>query len=88
MLNALRGKCTVQAVWDAVKTIRIGVQRVCESNVQQHLWEFASMAWKEGEMAEDFTVRITSVANNLHILGDDIADVEVAHKMLQVVPSI
>lgn len=86
MLSTLRGKRTAQAAWEAVKTIRVGVQRVRESNAQQLRREFAALAWKEGETAEDFSVRITGIANNLRILGDNIADVDVVRKMLQVVP--
>ncbi|KAF8690661.1 hypothetical protein HU200_041034 [Digitaria exilis] len=85
MLSALHSKHTAQAAWDTIKMILVGVQRVRESNTQQLRREFAAMAWKEAETAEDFTIRITCIANNLCILGDDIADVEVVRKMLQVV---
>ncbi|XP_066320170.1 uncharacterized protein [Miscanthus floridulus] len=44
------------------------------------------MAWKDGENAEDFANRITGLANNLRVLGDDMKDVEIVRKMLQVVP--
>jgi hypothetical protein len=42
--------------------------------------------WKEAENAEDFANRITGLAANLRTLGDNISDVEVVRKMLQVVP--
>ncbi|KAF8646560.1 hypothetical protein HU200_065782 [Digitaria exilis] len=79
MLSSLRGKRTAQAAWEAIKTIRVGVQR------QLHR-EFAALAWKEGETAEDFSVRINGLANNLRTLGDNVVDVEIVRKMLQVVP--
>jgi hypothetical protein len=86
MLPALRGKRTAQAAWEAVKMIRVGVQRVRESNAQQLRREFAAMGWKNGETAEDFSLRLTGLANNLRILGDNITEAEVVRKMLQVVP--
>ena len=86
MLPALRGKRTAQAAWEAVKMIRVGVQRVRELNAQQLRWEFAAMGWKDGETAEDFSMRLTGLANNLRILGDNITEAEVVRKMLQVVP--
>jgi len=86
MLPALRGKRTAQAAWEAVKMIRVGVQRVRESNAQQLRREFAAMGWNDGETAEDFSMRLTGLANNLRILGDNITEAEVVRKMLQVVP--
>ena len=35
---------------------------------------------------EDFANCITGLANNLRVLGDDMKDVEIVRKMLQVVP--
>ncbi|CAO2153576.1 unnamed protein product [Urochloa humidicola] len=86
MLPSLHGKRTAQAAWEAVKTIRVGVQRVRESNTQQLRREFAALVWKDGEMAEDFSVRVVGLANNLRTLGDDVIDVEIVRKMLQLAP--
>jgi hypothetical protein len=86
MLPTLRRKRTARAAWEAVKTIRIGVERVCESKAQQLRLEFASLGWKEGETTEDFSVRIMGLSNNLRTLGDDITDAVIVHKMLDVVP--
>jgi hypothetical protein len=86
MLPTLRGTRSARAAWEAVKTIRVGVERVRESKAQQLRREFAALAWKESESAEDFSVRITGLANNLRILGDDITDADVVRKMLDIVP--
>lgn len=86
MLSTLHRKRTAQVAWDAVKTIHVGVERVHESNTQQLRCEFVALSWKENESAEDFSVWINGLANNLCILSDEIADVEVVRKMLQVIP--
>ncbi|EAZ37695.1 hypothetical protein OsJ_22037 [Oryza sativa Japonica Group] len=86
MLPTLRGKRSARAAWDVIKTIRVGVERVRESKAQQLRREFAALTWKEGETAEDFSVRITGLANNLRTLGDNISDADVVRKMLDVVP--
>jgi hypothetical protein len=86
MLPTLCTKRSSRAAWEAIKTIRVGVERVRESKAQQLWREFAAIAWKEGESAEDFSIRISGLANNLRALGDDIADVVVVRKMLEVVP--
>jgi hypothetical protein len=86
MLPTLRTKRSSRAAWEAIKTIRVGVERVRESKAQQLWREFAAIAWKEGESAEDFSIRISGLANNLRALGDDVADAVVVRKMLEVVP--
>jgi hypothetical protein len=42
--------------------------------------------WKEAQNVEDFTNRFTRLAADLCLLSDNITDVEVVGKMLQVVP--
>lgn len=69
-----------------MKTIRVDVQRVHDWNAQQLQREFADIHFKEGETVDDFSLRITSLADNLHTLGDTITDAEVVKEMLQVVP--
>ena len=57
-----------------------------EANAQQLRREFSALVWKESENAEDFANRITGLAADLRILGDNITDAEIVRKMLQVVP--
>jgi hypothetical protein len=76
MLPTLCGKCSTRAAWEAIKTIRVGIERVRESKAQELRREFAAITWKEGESIEDFSIRI----------GDDVLDAVVMRKMLEVVP--
>jgi hypothetical protein len=69
-----------------IKAVRVGVDRVREANAQQLRREFNSLVWKEAETAEDFANRINGLASNLRILGDNVTDVEIVRKMLQLVP--
>jgi hypothetical protein len=86
MLSSLREKRSAAEAWEAVKRIRVGVERVREANAQQLRRDFSALAWKEAENAEEFANRITGIASELRLLGDNITDVEVVRKMLQVVP--
>jgi hypothetical protein len=87
MLSSLRERRSSTAtMWEAIKRIRIGVQRVREVNAQQIRHEFGALVWKEAETVEDFVNRITGLAAELRLLGDNITDAEVVRKMLQVVP--
>ena len=86
MWGTLARKRTVKEAWDAVKVLRIGDDRARDASAQQLRREFAALVFKEGETVSEFGIRITSLATNLRILGDNITDAEVVKKLLQVVP--
>jgi len=87
MLSSLRERRNSAAeAWMAIKRIRVGVTRVREANAQQLRREFNALVWKEAETAEDFANRITGLAADLRLLGDNLPDVDVVRKMLQLVP--
>jgi hypothetical protein len=79
------GVADILVTWEAIKRIRIEVQRVREANAHQLRHEFDALVWKEAENAEDFANRITGLAAELRVLGDNISDAEVVRKMLHVV---
>ncbi|XP_066392419.1 uncharacterized protein [Miscanthus floridulus] len=76
----------VKEAWDAVKTMRIGADRVKEVNTQKPLKEFENIQFKEGESVDDFGMRITNLVGNLKTLGETIDDFRVVKKFLRVVP--
>jgi hypothetical protein len=76
----------VKEAWEAVKTMRIGADRVKEVNAQRLLKEFENIAFKDGESIDDFGMRITNLVGNLKTLGENIEDVRVVKKFLRVVP--
>ncbi|KAJ1271592.1 hypothetical protein BS78_06G139100 [Paspalum vaginatum] len=86
MLGTLGHKCTARSAWEALKTMHVGVERVREANAQQLRREFIAMSFKDGEGVEEFANRITGLANNLRLLGNNITDKEVVKKMMQIVP--
>jgi uncharacterized membrane protein YgcG len=86
MWSTLARKRTMWEAWEAVKTIRVGVQRVRDSNAKKLRREFADIEFKNGESVDEFSLRITALADNLRTLGDDVRESEVVKKLLQVVP--
>jgi DNA-binding ferritin-like protein len=48
--------------------------------------EFENATFKEGELVDEFSMRIESLAENLRALGESITDACVAKKMLRVLP--
>jgi hypothetical protein len=87
MLSSLHDMRTSAAsAGEAIKRFRVRVQHVHEANAQQLRRDFGALVWKEAENAEDFANRITGLTTDLRLLSDNIIDVEVVQKMLQVVP--
>jgi hypothetical protein len=84
--STLTRKDMVKEAWDAVKNMRIGDERACEASAQQLRRDFGNIPFTEGESVDEFGIRITTLANDLPSLDDNITDSEVVKKLLQVVP--
>ena len=88
MHTMLLGKKSVKEAWEAIKTMRLGADRVKEVDAQKLLAEFESIAFKLGEAIDDFAVRISKLASDLRGLGEtSVDDTRVVKKFLRVVPS-
>ncbi|WVZ93228.1 hypothetical protein U9M48_039226 [Paspalum notatum var. saurae] len=86
MLGSLARKRTARSAWEAVKTVRMGVERVREASARQLLKEFGEITFRDGELVDDFALRITGLANNIRTLGGKVDDTDVVKKMIQVAP--
>jgi hypothetical protein len=86
MWQMLGSKKTVKEAWEAVKSMRVGAERVKEANAQRLLQEFENIAFKDGETADDFALRINALAADLCTSGEAIEDARVVKKMLRVLP--
>jgi len=87
MWQSLGGRKTVKEAWEAVQTMRLGADRVKEVNAQRLLKEFENIGFKEGEMIDDFGMRITNLIANLKTLGEMVDDARMVKKFLSMVPS-
>jgi hypothetical protein len=86
MVGALAVKGTAKAAWDAVKIMRVGVNRVREATAQRLRKEFEAITFLDGESLDKFGLRIMSIVNNLRSLGDTVEEIKVVQKILRVVP--
>ena len=48
--------------------------------------ELSKIRFQDGESVDDFSMRITGLANSITTLGESISETEIVKKMLQVVP--
>ncbi|WVZ62462.1 hypothetical protein U9M48_012211 [Paspalum notatum var. saurae] len=79
-------KATAKEAWAAVKTMRVGEDRVKNASKQRLTKEFENLRWKDGESVDDFAVRVNTLVAGLRELGEEIKDGRIVRKVLRVVP--
>jgi hypothetical protein len=86
MLRSLAVKDTAKEAWDALKTLRLGSERVREARAQTRRSEFENLRFKDGEKVEQFAMRLTGVMHDLEILEDRVTEHKAVLKFLRCVP--
>lgn len=86
MWATLGRKKTVKEAWEAVKSMHVGADRVKEAHAQRLLQEFENISFKDGELVDDFALRINALAEDLRGLEETVDDTYVVKKMLCVLP--
>lgn len=86
MLRSLAVKDSAKEAWDALKTLRMGSERVREARAQTRRSEFENLWFKDGKKMEEFAVRLTGIINDLEALGDGITEHKAVLNFLRCVP--
>ncbi len=86
MLRGLAKHDTAKAAWDAIKTMRVGVDRVSEAREQGFRRQFEAMRFKDGETPEEFAMRLTAIVADMRNMGGVTEDEHINKKLLRVVP--
>jgi hypothetical protein len=86
MWATLGSKKTVKEAWGAVKSMRQGADRVKEAHAQRLLQEFENFACKDGELVDDFAMRINTLTAELRVLGETMPENKVVRKLLRSLP--
>lgn len=71
MLLSLAEKKTAMDVWEAIKMLCQGVDRVKKARVQTLKSEFEAMSMKENEQVDDFYMRMNGLVTNIRALGEE-----------------
>jgi hypothetical protein len=85
MIPILVAKQSAKEAWEAIKTLRIGDDRVRKATAQNLRTEYESITLRDGEPIEDFALRLTGIVQRLAALGDPEPDEKVVVKYLRVV---
>jgi hypothetical protein len=86
MVGTLTVKKTAKEAWDAVKIMRVGIDRVREASAQRLRKEFNAIELNADETLDKFNMRIMGIVNSLRTLGDTLQEVDIVRKILEVVP--
>jgi hypothetical protein len=86
MWRLLGEKSTVKEAWEAVKSMRLGADRVKEANAQRLLMDFENITFNDGETVDDFAMRINGMSSDLRTMGEQVEESKVVKKMLRVLP--
>ncbi|XP_072149333.1 uncharacterized protein [Setaria viridis] len=84
---ALGSKDTAKEAWESLKMMRLGNDRVRKAKAQQLRHEYEAIIFRDGEVIEDFALRLTTMVSQLGSLGGTITKEEAVAKFLRVVPS-
>jgi hypothetical protein len=86
MKAGLAVKKTAKEAWEAVRSMRIGDDRVKAASVQRLWKEYENVDFHDGESVGDFTLRINGLVASLREMGETLEDHRVVKKILRVVP--
>jgi hypothetical protein len=87
MVASIATKPSARAAWNAIRTMRVGDDRVRKSSAQRVRRQYEELMFKDGEGVEDFALRLTGLVNQLAILGDPEDPAKVVEKYLRIARS-
>jgi hypothetical protein len=86
MKAGLAVKKSAKEAWDALRSMRVGDDRVKAASVQRLWKEYENMAFRDGESIDDFAVRMKGLVVSLREMDEKLEDHRVVKKILRVVP--
>ncbi|KAK1686541.1 hypothetical protein QYE76_047389 [Lolium multiflorum] len=86
LLPVLRKHKTAHDVWEAIRKMRAGSEKVRDAKAQTLRSEYDQLRHKSGESIDDLALRLQGITARLAELGDPETDKKVMQKWLRVVP--
>ena len=84
MVPTLATNPSTKEAWEAIRSMRIGDERVRKSTTQSLHAEYEQIAFRDRESVEDFALRLSNIVQRLAILGDLEPEPKVVAKYLHV----
>ena len=77
---------SAKKVWEKLKIMYLGVDRVKRARLQTLRRQFEQMAMGDNELVVDFAAKLTKIANDIRVTSEDLSEKEVIRKFLRVTP--
>lgn len=87
VLLALAEKKKAKDVWDAIKTLCQGAEKVKTAKAQTLKAEFEALNMNDDENLDDFCMKLNGLVTNIRALGEEIKETYVVKKLLRAVLS-
>lgn len=87
MLLSIAEKTTTKDVWEAIKIMCLGADRVKKAKVQTLKSDFESLKMKDSENLDEFCMKLNNLVANIRALGEVIEESYVVKKLLRAVPA-
>jgi hypothetical protein len=85
MILMLAIKETAKEAWDAIKTIRVGADRVCDSKPQNFRKQHEDLRFKPGESVDGLGLRLQELVHQLDVHGNPVDDKKLILNYLRIV---
>ncbi|XP_042476297.1 uncharacterized protein LOC122057990 [Macadamia integrifolia] len=80
------GCTTSKDIWDKLKSIHDGDDKIKEAKLQHHRNLFESLKMSEGETIDQFMSKVNEIINSIRGLGEEVKDAVVVKKILRSLP--
>ncbi|XP_042483015.1 uncharacterized protein LOC122063362 [Macadamia integrifolia] len=82
------GCTTSKDIWDKLKSVHEGVDKIKEAKLQHHRNLFESLKMSEGETIDQFMSKVNEITNSIRELGEEVNDAVVVKKILRSLPDL
>ncbi|KAL8109513.1 hypothetical protein AgCh_025572 [Apium graveolens] len=86
ILLSIADKKSAKEVWEAIKLLCFGADRVKQARAQTLKSEFETLSMKESKKLDDFCMRLKGLVTNLRALGETMEESYVVKKLLRAIP--
>ncbi|KAK1644745.1 hypothetical protein QYE76_062550 [Lolium multiflorum] len=86
LTRVLAVKDTAHDAWEALKTMRVGSERMREVKAGTLRTEYDNRRYRSGEGIESYIMRLSTIMTDLEVLGDPIDERNAVLKVLRTVP--
>lgn len=86
LMGPMANKDSAKEAWDALKLRNVGVDRVKKSKLTTLRSEFDSLKFHDGETIDEFTGRISRIADQVALYGKAYTEEEICRRFLQASP--